>query len=299
MLSPEQKSRVNLDLWLQAMDFSQIRQLYIHDFRGPPELLTRLAPSLPSLQFLGVEGKGLGPLVDALPNRSLQHLFYIDPGPAHDLDQILATQGDSLKTLQWYTTEHWIPMLRPVLSPLQLRELRTSAPNLQSLAIDLNRDNTTWPWDHLEALRDGMPAGLERLTIYFDEMSECRRQHHSVWEMYGDEPCPPNEREPHPTLTTETAHEVAAFLLGDVQKASVLAHISFRTDYEDGLIPDSLLSGLPEYERQSSKSIQCSVFKGPNDVQCTVLNGAEDVHSVDGYITDFNRNVYYPNTRLR
>ncbi|KAK8044465.1 hypothetical protein PG993_004489 [Apiospora rasikravindrae] len=232
LFSSPGKSRTNLDLWIDAMDFSSIEELSILDFNygESPELLTKLLlPQVPKLQSLTVGDAQMKEFVLVVPSNSLKHLTYIGPGHDQNLDPILQAQGKSLTSLEWYTPENlW--STRPLLSITQLRNLSTAAPNLVSLTLDLNRDEheDDWPWGRLEALRAGMPSGLERLTIRFEMASECLRQKPAVHYDWEEEPCTELEQYAQPPLTKENAVKMTRVLLkGPNQKPQVLSRVVF------------------------------------------------------------------------
>ncbi|KAK8084354.1 hypothetical protein PG997_005625 [Apiospora hydei] len=267
LFSSEGNSRTNLDLWLEAMDFSSIEKLSILGFNygESPELLIKLLlPQVPKLQSLTVGDAQMKEFVLAVPSNSLTHLTFIGPGHSQNLDLILQAQGKSLTRLEWYTPENlW--STRPLLSVAQLRNLSTAAPNLASLALDLNRDEVDddWPWDRLEALRAGMPSGLERLTVRFEMASECLRQKRPVHYDWEEEPCTELEQYAQPLLTKESATKMARFLVeGPNQRPQVLSRIAFVAGDKNFQDPDV----EPTWLHGKGEDISCTALNG--DVQC-------------------------------
>ncbi|KAM0321853.1 hypothetical protein ACHAQA_009858 [Verticillium albo-atrum] len=196
-LSQTTKAKTNLDLWLEAMDFSQIHTLTLRggsNNANDDTFYRSLPAALPRLRSLTVDGTwrhrncveqydghwrvdedpGLPPahkFLLALPPASLENLTWTN-GESTDsiiFDKVLQHHGPSLKHLDWHNDEFDIEK-RPALSAEQLRNLAVCAPNLQSLTVDLDR-NGTWPVDALQALA-GMPK-LTDLTVYFRLSSDC------------------------------------------------------------------------------------------------------------------------------
>ena len=61
------------------------------------------------------------------------------------------------------------------LSTEHLDGLSMAAPNLQSLTLQFERGNNTWPEAELAVIARQFPA-LESLTLYVELASECRQQ---------------------------------------------------------------------------------------------------------------------------
>ncbi|KAK7443668.1 hypothetical protein CaCOL14_012317 [Colletotrichum acutatum] len=212
LLTEDQRSVNNIDLWLDAMDFSKIRNLSILDYDGPPETLveSKLPQSLPSLRTLRLERSTTVDFALSLPPHSLHSLSWLDAGQNQSIAPILDHHGRSLTHLEWRTPES-LESKRPALPREVLRDLRNLAPNLQSLTIDLNR-NGTWPWEDLRALALGLPAGLTNLTLYLEIASECRRQQGPYDAVRCEDTCGPVEQLASPLLTATSALQVARFI---------------------------------------------------------------------------------------
>ncbi|KAK8108346.1 uncharacterized protein PG998_010359 [Apiospora kogelbergensis] len=274
-LSPLQRSTINIDLWLGAMDFSFIRELTILHYHGDPEVLvSRLPARLPRLQSLTVGGPGLHQLVLAMQDNPLEHLSLLDPGPSHNLAAILDAHGKTLKSLQWHNLEG-LSARRPVISEFELQRLHATAPNLQSLTLDLNRHDEDWPWESLKALRQGLPQSLEHLTIYFEMASECRRQKRDDYYHNCGEPCMPAEQYAQPLLTAEAAQAMSRFLMRDAP--STLSHISFFAGYPE------------DYESLNGNEANW-LFGKWAALECGIADGEVDCTGVDAVISEDEKN---------
>ncbi|KAF7555176.1 hypothetical protein G7Z17_g2401 [Cylindrodendrum hubeiense] len=190
-LPVEQRSKDNMELWLEAMDFSQVHTLSIkQDGSFKPKgngLLHRLPSALTNLRSLTIGGRWVdwkteldiweaepGPLpknklksprpprvrdfILDLPSSSLTNLTWTESGTcdASVFDVILQHHGASLRQLEWTSAELETDP-RPTLSTDQLRSLGTWAPELTNLTIDLNRENQDWPREKLETLAQSLP----------------------------------------------------------------------------------------------------------------------------------------------
>ncbi|KAK1715498.1 uncharacterized protein BDZ83DRAFT_756283 [Colletotrichum acutatum] len=82
LLTEDQRSVNNIELWLDAMDFSKIRNLSILDYDGPLETLveSKLPQSLPSLRTLRLERSTTVDFALSLPPHSLHSLSWLDAG---------------------------------------------------------------------------------------------------------------------------------------------------------------------------------------------------------------------------
>ncbi|KAK1625119.1 hypothetical protein BDP81DRAFT_397896 [Colletotrichum phormii] len=212
LLSDEQRSVNNIELWIDAMDFSKIRSLSIVDYDGPSETLveSKFPFSLPSLRTLGLERSTTVDFALSLPPHSLESLSWLDAGQNQSIIPILEHHGRSLTHLEWRTPES-LESKRPVLPKEVLRDIRNLAPNLQALTIDLNR-NGTWPWEDLRAISSGLPSAVTNLTLYLEVASECRRQQGPYDPIRCEGTCGPAEQLAKPLLTATSALQVARFI---------------------------------------------------------------------------------------
>ncbi|KAG7286847.1 hypothetical protein NEMBOFW57_009165 [Staphylotrichum longicolle] len=83
-LPKDQRDKTNLDLWLDAMDFSRIHTLQLNHTRGRYALTAQVAQKLParltSLTSLAVHNAIAEQFILALPNNSLSHLSWWNSG---------------------------------------------------------------------------------------------------------------------------------------------------------------------------------------------------------------------------
>ncbi|KAK3305025.1 uncharacterized protein B0T15DRAFT_187231 [Chaetomium strumarium] len=192
-----QRLRTNLDLWVDAMDFSRIHTLQLNYTRGRSSLTEQVVQKLPSrltsLTTLAVHHSMAQGFILSLPKGSLTHLSWQNPtrdyrscGDSHGspfitLEPVLQHQGWPLQSLE-YHSEEWDTHAPPTLSVLELGQLTKLAPGLRTLTINLPRqlsasggETWDWPWESLRLLAEGLPQ-LTDLTIYFELASECHRQ---------------------------------------------------------------------------------------------------------------------------
>ncbi|WQF89787.1 hypothetical protein CDEST_14801 [Colletotrichum destructivum] len=293
LLPPAQRHKTNVELWVDAMDFSRVRNLSITDKArngqtvAPDILATTLAPRLPSLRSLRVEGPEFRPLVvDAAPAGMLEVLSWISPGAAAyaQLEATLERQGARLAELEWRTPES-LERVRPAIPTATLARLAELAPRLESLAIDVNRNGTTWPWDEFRALARGAPGTLRTVSLYLEMASECRRQNTNdgdySWgvrrhrmddenidnngtEAAAAAACTGLQQYAMPLLSEATSREVAEFLRANGIPALKQVNLyagSWREPYRGSAFIESTL----ESERAWSR---CQVPKGDGEIVC-------------------------------
>ncbi|KAK1519691.1 uncharacterized protein CCOS01_11342 [Colletotrichum costaricense] len=278
LLSDDQKSVSNTELWLDAMDFSKIRNLSILDYDGPPEALveSELPLSLPSLRTLRLERNTTVDFGLSLPPHSLHSLSWLDAGQDQSIIPILERHGRSLTHLEWRTPES-LESKRPALPSEVMRDLRNLAPNLQSLTIDLNR-NGTWPWEDLRALSLGLPAGLTNLTLYLEIASECRRQQGPYDPVRCEDACDPVEQLASPLLTATSALQVARFIRHYAK--SPLASINFFAG--DWTRPWDGPINVPTWLDGRRSWVACGTNGGENEeLRCSGMDTALGEHEIE------------------
>ncbi|KAF4819411.1 Pantothenate transporter liz1 [Colletotrichum tropicale] len=213
LLPRDQRAKTNLELWIEAMDFSQLRSLSIRcdscRNSSTDSIAKLLAPKLPSLRSLSVEGPDMLDFILALPAGSLKQLTWIEPQYSEETFRlVLEHHGSSLTVLEWRSAET-LCRPRPLLPMPILRDMGHLAPRLKALTIDLNRHNTSWPLDDMATLLKSIPDTLSNLTIYFEMASECRRQKNDFdWGGRGET----IEEIANLLLNSTTARELACFL---------------------------------------------------------------------------------------
>ncbi|KAJ3535190.1 hypothetical protein NM208_g7236 [Fusarium decemcellulare] len=249
-VSEAQRSKDNLALWLDAMDFSRIDTLSVKESRNvliKPNGTTffdRLPKELTSLKSLTVGGRWDDEKSDyntqdepsqppkaldfilAFPSESLTSLAWTESGTCDDaiIEAVLQHHGASLKYLEWTSSElDYYP--RPILSTSQLQSLRDKTPQLTDLTIDLQRENNDWPYDKLAAMAQSLP-NLVNLTIYFNLEAEQTKNKTAIIS-YTD--FRNFERLPlaQPLLTADAGRKMFRFLQKS-QLDSKLATVTFR-----------------------------------------------------------------------
>ncbi|KAJ4129181.1 hypothetical protein NW768_007716 [Fusarium equiseti] len=195
----ERRELNNVQLWLEAMDFSKVHTLSMTDYMVKPRgkaLFEDLPRALTGLKTLKIDGTWVTAVVETSeddaynpryyetderresilpPARDfitavhpLESLTWMRSGSLEDdvFEPIIKRHGHTLKHLEWTNPELRFKN-RPILSVEQIRNLGKEAPRLTNLTIDLDRTDGTWPWKHLKAISESMP-NLTDLTIYLD-----------------------------------------------------------------------------------------------------------------------------------
>jgi len=239
-LPPEQRSKTNIELWMDAMDFSKLKHLALLNHHHPSYLATTRFPSLlSSLRSLTVVEKNATEFILTLPQNSLEELRWIYPDAENDtikhgtMAKIMEHVGSGLHTLELHTPEYPADVT-PTLTPESLSLLPIWAPNLRNLTLDLNRregpENTTWPLPELTSLASNLPD-LVDLTVYF-ELGSAWRRAQDPWEVtayWSIEP-PDGENElAHPLLSEEAAVELFRALQEARNGMKPLERVLFRT----------------------------------------------------------------------
>ncbi|KAF2469512.1 uncharacterized protein BDR25DRAFT_304562 [Lindgomyces ingoldianus] len=175
-MKPEQKNKTNLDLWLDAMDWSQLESLGLRGgHRSMDAFVEKVVPRLTSLSGLDMidqAGNTTLQILKSLNNNSLKNLTWIGTWPSDVLPSILSLHGKSLQHLE-VRSEEEMDVPTPVFNNSQLSLLSRLAPNLTHLSINIHR-NGTWPIETFNAI-SAIPS-LRTAEIWLDIVSECRRQ---------------------------------------------------------------------------------------------------------------------------
>ncbi|PVH96627.1 hypothetical protein DM02DRAFT_114497 [Periconia macrospinosa] len=181
-LNSTQRNKTNLDLWLDAMDWTKLEHLAIDAWcsfrRACPdggwqdryETLDRLAPHLLSLSSFQSSDTGpetILPFLAALRPNSLKTLALTHDKIESTLDTIIQYHGQSLQHLELRSP--FDGSENSTITPPQLLNLRSKAPNLSHLGIKLYR-NGTWPKHHLAALSS--ISQLRSVALWLDIPSE-------------------------------------------------------------------------------------------------------------------------------
>ncbi|KAH8817322.1 hypothetical protein F5884DRAFT_779058 [Xylogone sp. PMI_703] len=267
------KPRTNLELWLDAMDFSQIHTLSLVNTdisrqEGSANLITELlVSSLSSLKSLHVEQSWARDLIVSLPQNALEHVSWINSGES--IDPIVERHGASLTKLEWRSRET-MSGIGPMISIEGLRDLGTRAPGLKDLTIDIKR-NGTWPWNYMRSLSTTLPS-LTDLTVYLEIASECRRQKPDSW--YDDGPedsCRGVKQYAQPLLNVTTGLEAFNFLRS-VKIGDELTHVKFYSGDWARAWDGPLY--IPEWIEGKRAWVECDIMfengtrKAEGDVLC-------------------------------
>jgi hypothetical protein len=156
----------NLDLWINAMDWSKIEELGIGNAVGD-DVLEKLPPLLKSLRKLQSTDISF---IQRLPTNTLTQLSWFGPSEDGDLTKILERQGFSLRHLEFRCNE--MDCL-PFRTNFNISILPEKAPNLVHLAINIPR-NDTWPLESLQTIAR-LPK-LRSLEIFSNLQSQCQQE---------------------------------------------------------------------------------------------------------------------------
>jgi hypothetical protein len=165
-IAESSQPKSNLDLWINAMDWSKIEELGIGNTVGD-DVLEKLPPLLKSLRKLQSTDVSF---IQRLPTNTLTQLSWFGPSEDGDLAKILERQGFSLRHLEFRCNE--MDCL-PFRTNFNISILPEKAPNLVHLAINIPRNNT-WPVDALQTIAR-LPK-LRSLEIFSNLQSHCQQE---------------------------------------------------------------------------------------------------------------------------
>ncbi|EQB46073.1 hypothetical protein CGLO_14943 [Colletotrichum gloeosporioides Cg-14] len=282
-LPDDLKHKTNLDLWIDAMDFSHIRELALRDIRGQSIVALRLPPLLKSLTSLTIRGvHHVREFVLGLPRDSLEHLSWISGcgcRQSRSLLKVVGYHAHSLARLEFREPES-SHHRREVLTAEELASLGDLVPNLQELTIDLNR-NGTWPFEELESVAAHYHR-LKRLTIYLELASEQRRQHESsAWsrsKSLSDEG-EDLDNMARPLLTKTTGVELFELLRKQKVGEELIELKLFAGDWERA--HDGPLYTAPWLEHRKAW-VTCQIMENPNSTGKQILCDGRDTVVVNG-----------------
>ncbi|KAM0344502.1 hypothetical protein ACHAPU_007475 [Fusarium lateritium] len=253
----DQRSKNNLELWLDAMDFSKIHTLAIKQSRSVHNrpkgtaLFHRLPTRLISLKSLSIGGHWgheqvvndersdrewmLPGMIDsrrpnaldfilAFPTSSLTAFSWTDSGTCDDniLEDVLQRYGASLELLEWTSAElNFHP--RPVFNVDQLQKISNLAPHLKELTIDLDREDNDWPYEKLKTLAKSLPH-LASLTVYLNLEGKKRHNESSI----SGDPVLGSIINPSHPLLTEDASQKMFDIFREVQDTGELDTLIFK-----------------------------------------------------------------------
>ena len=210
------RRKSSVDAWKAAMDWSLLKRLdldrppnsFLEAFRGQLHSLDSLVLR-PRWGFWGDEDTFCASDEAAGELRENYTTFIIALSPLRELSisgmgellnmtPILEAHGPSLQALRIHEFERDCTyesgnatLIRPFFNLAQIEEIKTAAPNLQSLSLDVYRSANRWPTTIFRAL-SSFP-NLSHLTMYFDLEDAWRktrtkrcylRDEDSIWDQY-------------------------------------------------------------------------------------------------------------------
>ena len=152
-------STANVDYWMTAMDWSQLRSLELRETRDPTYFLDKTLDSaggLPGLETVRIElplfyHSDTGADEEAFRNTFLRFLSEprtkglstvgIEGEYRPYLPTILEEQGATLRSLRLHSSERYRDPQREMLSVQELRGIGLQAPNLEEITVDINKLN--------------------------------------------------------------------------------------------------------------------------------------------------------------
>lgn len=263
------KPQSNFALWLAAMNWSSVEELSLKT-ELTSEVIETLPKQLSSLRKLSLANT---PFITALPKHSLEELSWIATSKPTDLPSILASQGPSLRTLEFRCEELSCPDF-----PLQVNTslLHTHAPNLSHLALNIPR-NGSWPLKILEDIAS-LPK-LKTADIYLRLQAEClrtRAQKLSMtrqdWRKYlEDSECKRTNLFQKPWLDDSGALEMYKAML---QKNEGLGKVTFWAG--DWSEPWTGPIYEPDWLEERQVQVECEKEgKSEGEAWCKILKGRE------------------------
>ncbi|KAH8653586.1 hypothetical protein BX600DRAFT_515851 [Xylariales sp. PMI_506] len=280
----ERREMTNLQLWLEAMDWSKLEDLALISGVEPhfAELATPHLVSLRSLEVRsgrrGTTHAAAGKLICELPaGADLVNLTWAGAWDPKALDPVLQRHGATLRRLEVYAKEPWRrnPEVAAVLTAAQIRAVGAGAPKLEHLTLTLDRNDGVWPWEVLEALATELPE-LASADIWLELAADCMRDKpQSPYMRRGEqegESCSRGAEFREPRLTAASAAEVFAFLRaknsavggGDGDGGGKLQRVTFYIgDWSRPWDGPLYIPGWLEYRRGK---VECSVTDGGKEV---------------------------------
>ena len=215
----DRESKTNLDMWIEAMDWSQLKELSINTERSEmAEVASKLPQRLISLESLHLNSFVF---IQGLKEHTLENLKWIGQTKKGQLGHILQLQGKSLRSVEYRCVEALCSDWPQHVNISAIGEL---APRLQHISINMPRVSGTWPLKELKSLAS-IPS-LTSVELYFRLQSDCelygqylsrcyscgnayREWKHEYWKTGH---CQGEQRYASPLLNSTTAQEMSAYL---------------------------------------------------------------------------------------
>ncbi|KAH8724911.1 hypothetical protein GQ44DRAFT_708003 [Phaeosphaeriaceae sp. PMI808] len=257
----EQRKKSHLDLWTDAMDWSQVEELRIDPIED--EVLEKLPGRLTGLRKLETANMSF---LRAMKDNTLTQLTWIERSNSKNLPFLLEHQGISLQRLEFRCDELACPNFTP---NFDISIIANMTRNLTHLSINVAR-NGTWPLETLQAI-----AKLQHLRsadLYFNIQSSCAQERESDYLHFLDENyCKEEDQFQRPFVDKEGAEELFSYMRKHSQ-GEELTHVTFWVG--DWASPSDGLVHPPPWAQDRRSKITCSTEKkGKNDVRCVVESG--------------------------
>lgn len=276
-LPKEQREKNNIQLWVDAMDWSQVEEFALLGHQLPDSMQSFLNSTMglfTGLRRLELEGRRPVTIVQILVNlepHSLTHFTSTNSFNINLLSALKELQGQSLQHLDLHTVETTlVPSL--VYSADQL-EILKHMPNLTHLALNVAR-NGTWPFEVLSAVSQ-IPS-LRTAELWLDITSMCRKQkvdrgYHNI----EDPVCAGKNQYLQLFINETSARDVFKYLRAN-KSGEELSNVTFWAgDWSRAW--DGPLYQPPWIEGRKAKVFCTTVKEGPRlgEEECTVLAGIE------------------------
>lgn len=200
-MSPaRQRNKSNLQLWMDAMDWSGIEELALDDVTD--EIVEKLSDRLTALTSLEVANISL---IEKLPKNLLKNLTWVAESSETDLPMILARHGESLESLEFRCDEGSCSTFdRDFKIPPAPKALQ----NLRHLSINVPRNETALPLDFVANVAS-IPS-LRTADLWLKLQSACREQYMDTytrehWRRIDEGICQGEEQYRKPYITDTTA----------------------------------------------------------------------------------------------
>ncbi|KAK5042864.1 hypothetical protein LTR84_012437 [Exophiala bonariae] len=277
MLPREQREKNNIQLWLDAMDWSQVEEFAFLGHQQPDTvsaLLNSTQGVMPGLRRVELgRGQPWSTLQFLLnvERHSLTHLTSIDSFNRKTPFALREVQGDSLQHIDLHTVETTL-VESPAYTATELEHFK-HMPNLTHLSLNIAR-NGTWLFEELSAISQ-IPS-LRTAELWLDITSMCRKQkvdngHYNV----EDPNCKGRDQYLLPYINETSTLEVFKFLRAK-KIGEELTNVTFWGG--DWSRPwDGPVYSPPWIEGRKVK-VLCTNGKeehGSGEENCTVLTGVE------------------------
>ncbi|KAF2729574.1 hypothetical protein EJ04DRAFT_65241 [Polyplosphaeria fusca] len=283
-----QRNKTNMELWLDAMDWSKLETLALLDNTGQDDLLGH-AGLFPALRDLDIFGSGnlTTKFIQELQPNTLVNLTWTYDWSPEDLYPVLACQGSSLRRLEMRSGELY-RQSSPALGHSQVTLLSQMAPGLEHLSINLRR-NGTFPLEILESI-SAIPS-LSTLDLWLDILSDCRREipddlsmtlvEQEEWREQRAGECAGEDIYQRPFVNSTSALDLFNFMR-DKKVGDELRNVTFWVG--DWSRPWIGALYIPDFLDGKRAKVSCSVEdKIGSEAQCTMDVGNMYWNRTDGY----------------